>query len=63
MRKNVLPTAVVLVAVGVGSAIKVLTLAPLASIPAPPTAAISIEDINRQADVKSLPVREVREPF
>jgi hypothetical protein len=63
MKKRVLLAAVILAVVGVGSAIKVISLTPLASISASPTAAISIEDINRQADVKSLPVREVREPF
>jgi hypothetical protein len=63
MQKYVLLAAVVLVAAGVGSAIKALTLAPLASIPAPPTVTISIEDIHRQVDVKSLPVLEVRDPF
>jgi hypothetical protein len=64
MQKQVLLTAVVLlVAVCVGSALKALTLAPLASLPAPPTVTISIEDIHRQVDLKSLPVLEVREPF
>jgi len=65
MQKRVLLTAVVvvLVAVGVGSALKALTLVPLASVPAPPTVTISIEEIHRQVDVKSLPVLEVREPF
>jgi hypothetical protein len=63
MQKHVLATAVVLAAVGVGLAIKLLTLAPLAAKPTPPTVTISIEDIHRQADVKSLPVQEVREPF
>jgi hypothetical protein len=52
-------TAAVLV--GAGSAIK--ALAPLASKPAPATVTISIEDIHRRADMKSLPVLEVREPF
>lgn len=63
MRRYILLTAVVLVVVDAGSAIKALTHAPLAPIPAPPTATISIEDIHRQVDVKSLPVLEVREPF
>ena len=63
MRRYVLLSAVILALVGAGSAIKALTHAPLASIPAPATATISIEDIHRQVDVKSLPVREVREPF
>ena len=63
MKKRIVLAAVVLVAVGVGSALKVRMPAPSASIPAPSRAAISLEDINRQADVKSLPVQEVREPF
>jgi len=63
MRRYVLLTAAVLAAVGAGSAIKGLTHAPLAPISAPATATVSIEDIHRQVDVKSLPVLEVREPF
>jgi hypothetical protein len=63
MQKHVLLTAVVLVAVGVGSALKALTLAPSESMPAPPTVSIPIEDIYRQLDARSLPVLEVREPF
>jgi hypothetical protein len=63
MHKYVLLTAVVLVAAGVGLAIKALTLAPLAAVPAPATVTISIEDIHRQVDVKSLPVLEVKEPM
>jgi len=63
MQKYVLLTAMVLVALGIGSAIKALTLAPSASMPAPPPVAISIEDIHRQVDVKSLPVLEVKDPF
>jgi hypothetical protein len=56
-------TAMALVAVGVGSAMQALTFAPSASKPPPARVAISIEDIHRQVDTKSLPVREVREPF
>ena len=63
MRKLVLPAAVILTLVGVGSAIKVLTLAPTVATIASPTPTISTEEINRQVDVKSLPTREVREPF
>jgi hypothetical protein len=63
MQKLLVLTAVILVAMSVGLAIEALTLAPLASKPAPPPVTISIEDIHRQADVKSLPVLEVREPF
>jgi hypothetical protein len=63
MKNCVLLTGVVLLAVGTGSAIKALTLAPSASIPPPTTVTISTEDIQRQVDVASLPMREVREPF
>jgi hypothetical protein len=61
MQKGVILTAVVLLALGFGSAIKALT--PLASITQPPAVTMSIEDIHRQVDTKSLPVLEVREPF
>jgi len=52
-----------LMTVGVGFAIKALTLAPAASKAVPQTVTISIEDIHRQVDMTSLPVLEVREPF
>jgi hypothetical protein len=61
MRKLVVLTTVMLT-VGVGSALKALTLAPSVSMP-PPTVTISIDGIHRQVDVTSLPVLEVREPF
>jgi hypothetical protein len=60
MRKLAFLAAALLVMVGVGSAIKALTLAPTA---APPKATISIEDIHRQVDVKSLPNLDVKDPF
>jgi hypothetical protein len=63
MRKLVVLTTVMLMTVGVGSAIKALTLAPSVSPATPPTVTISIDDIHRQVDVTSLPVLEVREPF
>ena len=63
MQTHVRLTAVVLVAVVIGSAIKALTLAPSPSQAPPPTVTISIDELQRQVDVKSLPVREVREPF
>jgi hypothetical protein len=63
MQKHILVNAAVLVAMSVGLAIEAPTLAPLASKSAPPTVTVSIEDIHRQADVTSLPVLEVREPF
>jgi hypothetical protein len=62
MLKLILIT-VMLTTVGVGSAIKALTLAPSVSTAAPPTVRISIDEIHRQVDVASLPVLEVREPF
>jgi hypothetical protein len=63
MRKRVVLTAVMLVTVGVGSALKALTLAPSVSTTRPPTVTISIDEIHRQVDVTSLPVLEVKEPF
>lgn len=63
MQKRVLVTAVLVVVVGIGLAIEARTLAPLVSKPAPSTVTISIEEMHRRDDVKSLPVQEVREPF
>lgn len=63
MQKLALVTAALLMTAGIGSAIMALTLAPSASTAAPPEVTISIEDIHRQVDVKSLPVLEVREPL
>jgi hypothetical protein len=63
MRKLVLLTILVLMTAGVGPAIRGLTRAPSTSMAAPPNVTISIDDIHRQIDGKSLPVREVREPF
>ena len=62
MRKLVVLTTVMLT-VGVGSALKALTLAPSVSTTRPPTVTISIDEIHRQVDVTSLPVLEVKEPF
>jgi hypothetical protein len=63
MRKLVLPAAVILMLVGVGSTIKVLTNARPVATTTSPIPTISIEEVNRQVDAKSLPTREVREPF
>ena len=65
MQKHILVTAVVLVAMSAGLTVglAIEALAPLASKPPPPRVTISIADIHRQADVKSLPVLEIREPF
>ena len=63
MRKLVLPAAVLLMLVGVGSTIKVLTHARPVATTTSPIPTISIEEVNRQVDAKSLPTREVREPF
>jgi hypothetical protein len=63
MRKLVVLTTVMLLTVGVGSALKALTLAPSVSTTTPPTVTISIDGIHRQVDMTSLPVMEVREPF
>ena len=63
MRKLVLLAAVILMLVGVGSTIKSLTPARFVATTTSPRPTISIEEINRQADVRSLPTREVREPF
>jgi len=60
MRKLAFLAAALLVMAAVGSAIKALTLAPTA---APPKVTISIEDIHRQVDVKSLPNLDVKDPF
>jgi hypothetical protein len=63
MRKLVLLAAAILMLVGVGSAIKVLAPARFVATASSPTPTISTEEINRRADARSLPVREVKEPF
>jgi hypothetical protein len=61
MRKLTLLAAALLMSfAGVGWAIKARTLAPSAP---PPNVTISIEEIHRQVDMKSLPKLEVKEPF
>jgi len=60
MRKLVLLTAVtVLMGSGAAAAIKALTSANSTA----PQPTMSIDEIRRQVDVKSLPVLEVEEPF
>jgi hypothetical protein len=52
-----------LMTVGVGFAIKALILTLSGSKATPPTVTISIDDIHRQVDVRSLPVQEAKDPF
>ena len=61
--KLALLSAALLMTAGVGLAVRALTLAPSASHAAPLGVTISIDDIQQQVDVKSLPVEEVQEPF
>jgi hypothetical protein len=61
--KLALLTVALLMTAGIGLAVRVLAIAPSASTAAPAKVTISIEDIQRQVDVKSLPVSEVAEPF
>ena len=64
LQQLALLTAALVMTARVGSAIpKAPMLAPSASTAALPKVTISIGDIHRQVDVKSLPMQEVRDPF
>jgi hypothetical protein len=64
MERLALLAGALLIAAGVGSAVRALMPAPSApTTPTLPKPTVSIEDPHGPVDVNSLPAQEVREPF